>query len=71
MGKYESELTRRFLLNSHSRGSLEEVVSEEEAVDSVNDEGMSMDAGRPEDNLFTNQWEGTEQTRMYFIQSYE
>lgn len=71
MGKYESELTRRFLLNSHSRGSLEEVVSDEEAVDSGSEDGMSMDASRPEDNLFTNQWEGTEQTRMYFIQSYE
>ncbi len=61
MDKYESELTRRYLLNSHSRGSLEEVVSEEEAVDSASGEG----------NLFMNQWEGTEQTRMYFNQSYE
>ncbi|SDF52472.1 hypothetical protein SAMN04488542_11249 [Fontibacillus panacisegetis] len=33
MEKYESELTRRYLLNSHSRGSLEEVISDEEGFE--------------------------------------
>ncbi|WP_410771501.1 hypothetical protein [Fontibacillus sp. BL9] len=69
--KYESELTRRYLLNSHSRGSLEEVVSEEEMMDSGSGEEMSADPGRPGDYLFMNQWEGNELTRSYFNQSYE
>ncbi|MBA9084381.1 hypothetical protein FHR92_000835 [Fontibacillus solani] len=35
MEKYESELTRRYLLNSHSRGSLEEVISDEEGFEAA------------------------------------
>lgn len=37
MEKYESELTRRYLLNSHSRGSLEEVISDEEGLETTAD----------------------------------
>ncbi|MNI17001.1 hypothetical protein D3C73_703570 [compost metagenome] len=33
----ESELTRRYLLNSHSRGSLEEVISDEEGYEATTD----------------------------------
>ncbi|MNI86533.1 hypothetical protein D3C73_1436360 [compost metagenome] len=35
MEKYDSELTRRYLLNSHSRGSLEEVISDEEGFEAA------------------------------------
>ncbi|MNC72757.1 hypothetical protein D3C76_1863930 [compost metagenome] len=31
----DSELTRRFLLNSHSRGSLDEVISDEEGFEAT------------------------------------
>ncbi|MNW51261.1 hypothetical protein D3C74_287430 [compost metagenome] len=35
MESFESELTRRYLLNSHSRGSLEEVIPDEEGMEAA------------------------------------
>ncbi|RCX15329.1 hypothetical protein DFP94_11512 [Fontibacillus phaseoli] len=69
--KYESELTRRYLLNSHSRGGLEEVVGEEETMESITGDELSAGPSQPEDYLFMNQWEGNELTKSYFSQSYE
>lgn len=44
MEQFESELTRRYLLNSHSRGSLEEVAAEEDAVEFRNVEELELDS---------------------------
>lgn len=44
MEQYESELTRRYLLNSHSRGSLEEVVAEEDAIELHNVQNLELDS---------------------------
>lgn len=54
----ESELTRRFLLNSHSRGSLEEVASEDDVI------GMRYDSNESE-------MDHDDMTRFYLRQAYE
>lgn len=54
----ESELTRRCLLNSHSRGSLEEVASEDDVI------GMRYDSSESE-------MEHDDMTRFYLRQAYE
>ncbi|MGG6313021.1 hypothetical protein [Paenibacillus macerans] len=74
MGKYESELTRRYLLNSNSRGSLEEVVSNETpADDNYLLCGDDEDCGEGDmgNQQFMRQWEGRVTTHAYFRQSYE
>lgn len=54
----ESELTRRCLLNSHSRGSLEEVAGEDDIV------GASYGSSDGEN-------EGPDATRLFMMQAYE
>lgn len=54
----ESELTRRFLLNSHSRGNLEEVASEDDVI------GMRYD-------LNESGTDDADMTRIYLRQAYE
>lgn len=61
MDKYDSELTRRYLLNSHSRGNLEEVFGEEEMMESALGEDLSAMQDGSDENL----------TWKYFAQSYE
>ncbi|MGG1612680.1 hypothetical protein [Paenibacillus sp. FSL K6-2441] len=73
MGKYESELTRRYLLNSNSRGSLEEVVtneSDEESGMLCGDDEVC-DEGDLGNHRFMKEWEGRVTTHAYFRQSYE
>ena len=68
MDKFESELTRRYLLNSQSRGSLEEVVGEDESLDLVVDAQTAGQEGKGDD--FSDRWEGKDETRDFFLQSY-
>lgn len=74
MGKFESELTRRYLLNSNSRGSLEEVVSnevrQEEEGPLCGDEDCTEDEHLG-NHQFMKQWEGRSKTHAFFRQSYE
>jgi hypothetical protein len=67
----EVELTRRYLLNSHSRGSLEEVVSEDEQLELVDDRESS--AQPSEDitpSLFEEEQAGKEKIAHYLRQYY-
>jgi|GEM_PF-6522026 len=69
MDKFESELTRRYLLNSQSRGSLEEVVGEDESLNLDQDARTAGQDEKGGDN-FSDQWEGKDQTHDFFLQSY-
>lgn len=74
MGKYDSEQTRRYLLDENSRGSLEEVVSNEVDSDENADFLCGDDCGDGErlgNRQFMKEWEGRVQTHAYFRQSYE
>ncbi|GJM83913.1 hypothetical protein [uncultured Paenibacillus sp.] len=73
MGKYESELTRRYLLNSNSRGSLEEVVTNDAAEDGgvLCGDDEACDEGHMGNHQFMKEWEGRVTTHAYFRQSYE
>lgn len=72
MGQFNSELTRKYLLNSHSRGSLEEVTAIEAEVEFADQEllihnspwliGNNQEAGSKE---------GQELTQRYFRQYYD
>lgn len=58
MDDHELELTRRYLLNSHSRGSLEEVASEDDVIGirtDFNESGM----------------DNSDETSLYLRQAYE
>ncbi|WP_435924078.1 hypothetical protein [Paenibacillus sp. DYY-L-2] len=61
MDNYDSELTRRYLLNSNSRGNLEEVFGEHEMMESALGEDLSDERDGSDENL----------TWKYFAQSYE
>ncbi|MDQ0091359.1 hypothetical protein J2T12_004796 [Paenibacillus anaericanus] len=67
----ESELTRRYLLNSHSRGSLEEVVSEEDSLEFEDEAGHPSGTVQWSNSQFMKQWEGRETTQSYFLESYD
>ncbi|WP_334077721.1 hypothetical protein [Paenibacillus sanfengchensis] len=69
MDKFESELTRRYLLNSQSRGSLEEVVGEDENLD-LEMGAQTTGQETMQEGRFSDQWEGKEETRNFFLQSY-
>ncbi|AWB43403.1 hypothetical protein DCC85_03645 [Paenibacillus sp. CAA11] len=73
MSKFKSELTRKMLLNSNSRGSLEEVADEDTAIEFGADEEFMGE--RPvnllENEHFLGQWEGKEETHAFFRHSYE
>lgn len=76
MAKFESELTRGYLLNSNSRGSLEEVTTNEAETQEYNMLcGDDEDCGEGEDHMgnhrFMREWEGRVQTHAYFRRSYE
>lgn len=70
MGKFESETTRKFLLNSNSRGSLNEVVREDEELELAAEEGVEEEMGL-ENRHFFSKWDGREETHAYFRHSYE
>ncbi|MEF2967805.1 hypothetical protein V3851_18405 [Paenibacillus sp. M1] len=71
MEKYESDLTRRFLLNSHSRGSLDEVVGEDDMVEFASEALFVGEENDSVDQQFIKEWDGKEITWRYFNQSYE
>ncbi|RRJ63939.1 hypothetical protein EHV15_14115 [Paenibacillus oralis] len=74
MGKYDSEQTRRYLLNESARGSLEEIVSNEADPEENADFLCGDDCGDQErlgNQQFMKEWEGRVQTHAYFRQSYE
>lgn len=71
MGKFQSELTRRYLLNSNSRGSLEEVASEDDSVEFGEEEDYLSDSEPMGNDRFMKQWDGRDTTHAYFRQSYE
>lgn len=58
MDDHDSELTRRYLLNSHSRGSLEEVASEDDLIGICTDFNES-------------QMDNMDETSRYLRQAYE
>lgn len=69
----EAELTRRYLLNSHSRGSLEEVISVDEPVELESGlvglvDGNS--SGNQLMNLFEGEQAGKEKIAEYLRQYY-
>lgn len=67
MERSGSEMTRAFLLNSHSRGSLEEVAGEDDIL------GFSAEGGQDEEDepAFYYNWEGRDLTRKMYLQSYD
>ncbi|WP_223068852.1 hypothetical protein [Paenibacillus caui] len=69
-----SELTRQFLLNSHSRGSLNEVLGEDDLVEFAEEAEFGVDGDEEslhEEEPFYKQWEGRDLTRKYYLQSYD
>ncbi|MNJ58353.1 hypothetical protein D3C77_539820 [compost metagenome] len=73
MGQFNSELTRKYLLNSHSRGSLEEVTSVDAEIDAENQELMTNDT-QPwldKNNFGVGSSEGNELTQTYFREYYD
>jgi len=67
----EVELTRRYLLNSHSRGSLEEVVSEDEQLELVDGRESSVHASEDiTPSLFEEEQVGKEKIAHYLRQYY-
>jgi hypothetical protein len=67
----ESELTRRYLLNSHSRGSLEEVVSEVDSLEFGDEEELQSGAEPWSNQQFMQEWDGRDTTQSFFLKSYE
>jgi hypothetical protein len=64
MEQPNNEATRRFLLNSHCRGEVEQLVSQEEEIETETDTEFSGDLGE----------EGEEEvglTKQYFLEYYE
>lgn len=73
MGQFNSELTRKYLLNSHSRGSLEEVTAMD-AESEFTDQEVQMGYSEPwlgGGNQEVGSREGQELTQDYFRQYYE
>ncbi|ANS73185.1 hypothetical protein AWM70_00120 [Paenibacillus yonginensis] len=70
MERSGEELTRAMLLNSQSRGSLEEVAGEDDSVEWKGLSGeQTLDPG--EEAPFYAQWEGRDLTRQMYLQSYD
>ncbi|MNJ45708.1 hypothetical protein D3C77_408160 [compost metagenome] len=71
MGQFSSELTRKYLLNSHSRGSLDEVA----AMDAVStDQQLREDYSEPwlgEGSQGVDSMEGQQLTQDFFRLYYE
>ncbi|GAA0409897.1 hypothetical protein [Paenibacillus motobuensis] len=67
----EAELTRRYLLNSHSRGSLEEVVSEDEQLELADgrEQAIQISEDIPP-TLFEEEQSGKEKIAYYLRQYY-
>ncbi|WP_019639855.1 hypothetical protein [Paenibacillus fonticola] len=73
MGQFDSELTRQYLLNSQSRGSLEEVISID-ADQQMEDQEQLNNVYRPwldQDEPSNGSKEGKELTEQFFRQYYE
>lgn len=71
MKNIESELTRRYLLNSHSRGSLEEVVSEDDSLEFGDEEEFQAGKEPWSNHQFMQQWAGRGTTQSFVLESYE
>lgn len=72
MERSGAELTRAMLLNSHSRGSLQEVAGDDDPVETP---GLA-EAGQQQEQADENaavysQWEGRDLTRQLFLESYD
>ncbi|MBP2000874.1 hypothetical protein J2Z69_001905 [Paenibacillus shirakamiensis] len=68
--KFESELTRRYLLNSHSREGLDEVVQDHEDVEFGSEDEIEGSNESMENEVFLN-GEGQKKTRDLYRESYE
>ncbi|MGG0821385.1 hypothetical protein ABE099_00800 [Paenibacillus turicensis] len=64
MEQPNNEATRRFLLNSHCRGEVEQLVTQEEEIEAESDTEFSGDLG--EDGK-----EDVGLTKQYFLEYYE
>lgn len=58
MKNNESELTRRYLLNSHSRGSLEELVPLDDSLEFGDEEELRSGTEPWSNHQFMQQWDG-------------
>ncbi|GGA52128.1 hypothetical protein [Paenibacillus physcomitrellae] len=70
MERSGEEMTRAMLLNSQSRGSLEEVAGEDDPVEWTSLTGVNA-ADTGEEEPFYAQWEGRDLTRQMYLQSYD
>ena len=71
MKNNESELTRRYLLNSHSRGGLEEVVPLDDSLEYGDEEEFQTRNEPWSNHQFMQQWDGKGTTQSFFLKSYE
>lgn len=70
MERSGQELTRALLLNSHSRGSLQEVAGDDDPVETLGQAGVESQDDEENAAVYSH-WEGRDLTRQMFLESYD